>query len=73
MSNKMLVKDLMISIDKVPIVDESAILKEALEGMCDLKIGICCIIESKKTTEIYKRLKSIIKENLYITMKKEML
>ena len=43
-----LVKDSMISIDKVPIVDENAILKEALEAMCDLKIGICCIIKNKK-------------------------
>lgn len=43
--NKMMVCDVMISQDRVPVVQEEEILKEALEEMGRTRLGIVCIID----------------------------
>jgi len=42
----MLVKDVMLSLDKFPVIDKSLIFKEALEKMCQSRIGIACIVDA---------------------------
>ncbi len=39
------VKDVMLPISKIPIVQEDAILKDALEKMSMYKLGITCIVD----------------------------
>lgn len=44
--NKMMVCDVMISKDRVPLVQEQEILKEALEEMGRTRLGLVCIIDA---------------------------
>ncbi len=44
--NKMLVCDVMLSKDRVPVVQEEEILKEALEEMGRTRLGLVCIIDA---------------------------
>jgi arabinose-5-phosphate isomerase len=46
--NNMLVRDVMISQERVPIVREETILKEALEEMGRTRLGIVCVIDDAK-------------------------
>lgn len=45
-NNAMLVKDVMMSLDRVPVIGEEVILKEALEEMGRSRLGIACIVDS---------------------------
>jgi CBS domain-containing protein len=45
----MLVKEVMLSLEQTPIVDETEILKKAMEEMGRTHLGIVCIIDSKKS------------------------
>ena len=45
---KTLVRDVMLGIDKVPVVSERTILKEALETMDNFKLGLVCIVEGEE-------------------------
>jgi len=47
-NSNLLVRDVMIAEDRVPSIEEKTILKEALEEMGRSKLGIVCIINSKK-------------------------
>ena len=40
------IKDVMLSLDKFPVIRESVILKEALEQMSNKKIGIACVVNN---------------------------
>ena len=40
------IKDVMLSLDKFPVIRESVILKEALEEMSNKKIGIACVVDN---------------------------
>ena len=40
------VKDVMLPLSKVPIVESDAILKEALEKMTVYKLGITCVVDN---------------------------
>ncbi len=40
------IKDVMLSLDKFPVIRESVILKEALDEMSDKKIGIACVVNN---------------------------
>jgi len=44
--NDLLVKDVMLSADKFPVIGETVILKEALDEMGKSKLGIACIVDS---------------------------
>ena len=44
-NNKILVKDVMLSIDKFPIVSPKNLIKETIDEMNRLSIGIACIVE----------------------------
>jgi arabinose-5-phosphate isomerase len=41
------IKDVMLSLDKFPVIKDTVILKEALEEMSNKKIGIACVINSE--------------------------
>ena len=41
----MKIKDVMITLEKFPVVSENLFLKEALDEMSEKKIGIACIID----------------------------
>ena len=43
-NNAMLVSEVMIPLDKVPVIGETVILKEALEEMGRSRLGIVCIV-----------------------------
>ena len=43
-NKKMLVSDVMLGVDRVPVVKEKTILKEALEEMGRTRLGIVCIV-----------------------------
>jgi CBS domain-containing protein len=45
MNKKKLVSEVMLSVEKCPVVSESVILKVALEKMGALKLGISCIVD----------------------------
>ena len=45
-SSTILVKDVMMALDRVPVVAEDVILKEALEEMGRTRLGIACIVDS---------------------------
>ena len=47
-SDQIKVKDVMLPLSKVPIVENEAILKEALEKMTEYKLGITCIVDKQK-------------------------
>ena len=46
--NKMLVRDVMLGIDEVPVVSERTLLKEALETMDKFKLGLVCIVQDEE-------------------------
>ena len=46
-NNTLLVKDVMLSIDRFPVIRESVILKEALEEMGNTRLGIVCIVDEE--------------------------
>jgi len=43
-NKKMLVSDVMLGVDRVPVIKEKTILKEALEEMGRTRLGIVCIV-----------------------------
>jgi CBS domain-containing protein len=47
MNKKILVSEVMLSVEKCPVVSENVILKEALEKMVALKLGMSCIVDSE--------------------------
>ena len=47
-NNAMLVKDVMMSLDRVPVIGEEVILKEALEEMGRFRLGLACIVDSER-------------------------
>ena len=44
--NKLHVADVMMSLDRLPVVDEHAMFKEALELMSKRQLGIVCIVSN---------------------------
>ncbi len=46
--NSLLVRDVMMPLDRVPIIGEKVIFKEALEEMQRMHLGISCIVSSEK-------------------------
>lgn len=48
MNNMILVSEVMLPINQTPLIDKSVILKEALEEMGRVRLGIACIIDSEK-------------------------
>ncbi len=44
-NNAMLVRDVMMSLDRVPVIGEKTILKEALEEMGRFRLGLACIVD----------------------------
>jgi CBS domain-containing protein len=44
--NNILVRDVMLSLTKVSILQESGILKEAMEEMGRARLGIVCVVDS---------------------------
>ena len=46
------VKDLMLKLGKFPCLNTKSILKEALDQMTFLKMGICCVMNGKKLAGI---------------------
>lgn len=45
-NNRMLVSDVMMGLDRVPVIQDAVILKEALEEMGRTRLGIVCIVDS---------------------------
>jgi arabinose-5-phosphate isomerase len=45
-NNMILVSDVMMCLDKIPVIEKTVILKEALEEMGRLRLGIACIVDS---------------------------
>ena len=43
-NKKMLVSDVMLGVDRLPVIKEKTILKEALEEMGRTRLGIVCIV-----------------------------
>lgn len=43
--NSMLVSDVMINVDRVPVIRETVLLKRALEEMGRTRLGIACIVD----------------------------
>jgi arabinose-5-phosphate isomerase len=43
----MLISDVMMNLERVPVIEQSVILKEALEEMGRKNLGIACIVDSK--------------------------
>ena len=52
--NKILINEVMMSLDKMPIAKDDIILKEALEIMDEFRLGIVCVIDQNS------RLKGVI-------------
>jgi len=44
-NDAMLVNEVMMSLDQVPVIDKKVILKEALEKMGRSRLGIACIVD----------------------------
>ena len=42
---KIIIKDLIIPISKIPVLGENSMLKEALETMSEYKFGVCFCIK----------------------------
>jgi len=47
-SNTMKVSEVMMSLDQIPVIAETVILKEALEEMGRSRLGIVCIVDADK-------------------------
>lgn len=48
MTEKFLVKDVMIGLDKIPIVLPDTFFKKVLEDMSTHRLGIACVVDSSK-------------------------
>ena len=48
MSNKPTVRDKMISLEKFPVLESDATLKNALDAMTKGHIGVACFVDSRK-------------------------
>jgi arabinose-5-phosphate isomerase len=48
MTEKILVKDVMIGLDKVPVVSPDTFLKKVLEDMGCYRLGIACVVDGSK-------------------------
>ncbi len=48
MIEKILVKDVMIGLDKVPVVLPDTFFKKVLEDMGNYRLGIACVVDSSK-------------------------
>lgn len=48
-----LVKDLMISNNKFPVIKETTLLKDTLEEMSYFKIGVACIVRNSKLIGVF--------------------
>ena len=46
-NNAMLVSEVMMTLDRIPLISETVILKEALEEMGRSRLGIVCIVNAK--------------------------
>ena len=44
----MIVKDVMLTLDRFPVISQTIILKEALDEMNNLRLGIACIVDGNK-------------------------
>ncbi len=44
----MLIHDVMMTLDRIPVIGETVILKEALEKMGQSRLGIACIVDADK-------------------------
>lgn len=49
--NNLLIKDVMLPLGKFPVLTVKAIFTEALEEMCNFKLGIVCIVNEKGSLE----------------------
>ena len=47
-NNTMLVSEVMMPLDRFPVIGETIILKEALEEMGRFQLGIACIVDASK-------------------------
>jgi CBS domain-containing protein len=47
-NNTMLVKDVMMPLDRIPVIGETVILKQALEEMGRTRIGIACVVDANR-------------------------
>ena len=48
MTEKILVKEVMMEYGSFPIVNQKQLLKETIIEMCDFGLGIACIVNSQK-------------------------
>ncbi len=48
MTKNLLVKNVMMNLDKVPVVPATMFLKEALEQMGNHRLGIACVVDADK-------------------------
>lgn len=46
--NSMLVCDVMLPLDRFPVINEQVILKEALEEMGRSRLGVACVVDQSK-------------------------
>jgi len=46
MTEKILVKDVMIGLDKIPVVLPDTFFKKVLEDMGNYRLGIACVVDS---------------------------
>lgn len=44
----LLVQDVMLPLERFPVVDQSVILKEALEAMGQYRLGIACVVDRER-------------------------
>ena len=44
----MLIHDVMMTLNRIPVIGETVILKEALEKMGQSRLGIACIVDADK-------------------------
>lgn len=47
LKTNILVREVMMSLNRVPVIGETVILKEALEEMSRMRLGIACIVSSQ--------------------------
>jgi CBS domain-containing protein len=47
--SNMLVSEVMLSLDRAPLVHKESILKEAMEGMGRARLGIVCVVDADKS------------------------
>ena len=49
--NKISIKEVMLPLGKFPVLSEKSIFTEALEEMCNFKLGIACIVSQRGNLE----------------------